>query len=70
MEHLPFWAWLISFSMIPFHPFSCKWYNFIFLYGWAIFHGIYILCLLYHPIGCWASWQLSYYEESCKNMGM
>jgi hypothetical protein len=27
---------------VQFHPFSYKWHHFIFLYGWVIFHSMYI----------------------------
>jgi hypothetical protein len=38
--------WLLSLAYLTshdlqFHPFSCKWHNFIFLYCWITFHDIY-----------------------------
>jgi hypothetical protein len=46
-EHALFWllslACLSQRDELQFHQFSCKWHNFIFLYGWVIFLDIYIL---------------------------
>jgi hypothetical protein len=31
---------LLNIDTLQFHPFSCTWHYFIFLYGWVIFHGV------------------------------
>jgi hypothetical protein len=36
MRFLAFWAWLMD--VLQFHPFTCKWQNFIRLCGWIKFH--------------------------------
>jgi hypothetical protein len=39
---------------LQFHPFSCKWRNFILLYGWLILHCVYTLHFLSPFIDWWA----------------
>jgi hypothetical protein len=39
-------TYLAQHDDLQFHLFSCKWHNFICLYGWVILHGIYTPYLL------------------------
>jgi hypothetical protein len=59
---------------LQFHPFSCKWHNFIFLYGCVILYSVCVCTsyFLYPLTGCWAVWlipQFSCCEQSCNKHG-
>ena len=41
----------------------CKLHYFILLYGWVIFHCIYVPHLLYGPRDCHTEWSKSYRER-------
>jgi hypothetical protein len=51
---LSFWAWLTSLN-IMFHPFTCKWQNFILLYKGIKLHCRYIHHILNPFLSCRAS---------------
>jgi hypothetical protein len=42
-------AYLTQFDALHFHAFSCKWHDFIFLYGWVTFHNIYHVFFNHSP---------------------
>jgi hypothetical protein len=67
-------SWTAWWSPVP--SFSCKWHNFIFLYGWVIFslyiHMYIIFSLSICLFCCWAPWlipQFGYCEENCNKHG-
>jgi hypothetical protein len=45
-------TYLIQHDDVWFHPFACKWHNFILPYGWIILHCAFILHLLSPFISC------------------
>jgi hypothetical protein len=58
-------AYLTQHKDLQFHPFSCKWQIFIFLYGWVIFHGGMCVCVCVCVCVC-----IYHCEQSWINMGV